>query len=98
VDLRFAGNNQEALEEFEALSRVELDPQYKCSLLLSETACLLGLRRLKEARQRWFGSVEYWVNLHTELMDAILCEREGKSDEAVRKLTQLLENRGDELR
>jgi tetratricopeptide (TPR) repeat protein len=98
VALRLAGNHQEALEELEALSSGELDSQYKSSLLLGQAVCLLGLHRVKEARQRWSGSVGYWRYLYTDFVDAILCEEEGKSDEAMRKLAQLLENSGAELR
>jgi hypothetical protein len=68
VALRLAGNNQDALQEFETLSRVEADSQCRGSLLLNQASCLLRLHRVTEARQRWSGSVGYWRNLHTDFI------------------------------
>jgi tetratricopeptide (TPR) repeat protein len=92
MSLRMAGKEQDALQELETLASLATDPCEYSSLLLGQATCLLGLGRVKEARQRWLESARRWTNLYTELIDAYLCAEEGKREEAVHKLTRILES------
>ena len=60
VSLKDSGNYEEALREMEELARVETDEQYTGALLLGQAKCLMGLGRLKEARQRLTESSRLW--------------------------------------
>jgi tetratricopeptide (TPR) repeat protein len=93
--LRLAGKEQDALHEFEALTSGVTDPCEKSSLLLGQATCLLGLGRVKEARQRWSEATRYWTNLYTEFIDACLCAEEGNRQEALERWMRFLEKHSE---
>jgi tetratricopeptide (TPR) repeat protein len=95
VSLFDSGETEEALRRIRALAESASDPQERVFALCSEAACLLSLRRLQEARQRWREAIEAYpkgYDLIPDLvhLDAELCLHEKKPKEALDKFDCLL--------
>jgi tetratricopeptide (TPR) repeat protein len=90
IELRDAGQLDDALQEFAELASLSPDPQDKVDLIGNQVNCLIRLGRVKEARKRWAEAEGLGRNTYGTYMDAWLSLEEGNHQEAVRKFTLFL--------
>lgn len=95
LSLLNSGDAAAALQEFSLLGNLESNREEKSSLLLNQVPCLMSLGRIEEARQRWLESAAYGRNLYTDYIDIFLCLMEDKTDEALQKLAEFVNDRED---
>lgn len=93
MEFRGQGNEEDALRELDELAREASDTEERASLELSQITCLARLGRLDEARQRWHDATRTLTNRpYVDFLDACLSVSEGKTEEALQKLTAFLRN------
>jgi tetratricopeptide (TPR) repeat protein len=90
IKLQNCGQHTDALREFELLTPLTSDPQWKCNLLVCQTTSLWQLGRLQEARQRLAEAILFSSNVYTEHLDACLTIGEGKRREGMEMLAEFL--------
>jgi tetratricopeptide (TPR) repeat protein len=93
MEFRDQGNEENALRELDALAREASDTEERASLELAQITCLARLGRLEEARQRWHDATRTLSKPpYVDFVDACLCVSEGKTEEALQKLTAFQQN------
>ena len=95
LQIQNSGHAAEALSEFESLGDLASDPQEKSTMLLGQASCLVQLGLFAEARERWSQATACWRNLYADYIDLILCDREGRGEEAIPKFSEFLSHRGE---
>lgn len=95
IALRDEGQWEAALSEFRGLEGFSRCEQEKGDLLINEVWCLSGLQRVAEARvllqeaaNLQIDEIEYFARL--DLLNACLDSAEGKTEDALEKLEELL--------
>jgi len=85
-----SGETEESMREFEALALQATNDDERGLAIHYQANSALLLGRVKEARKLWLRATTMGTGPFSDALDARLCIAEGRSEEAVQKLTTFL--------
>jgi tetratricopeptide (TPR) repeat protein len=87
LELRRAGQTEQALEAFRALAQTADDPDDKAGAILQEASCLSTLRRYEEAKagldRARQATQKEWLHAYADEQEALVCMGEGRYEESL---------------
>ncbi|OLE92153.1 MAG: hypothetical protein AUF79_00030 [Crenarchaeota archaeon 13_1_20CM_2_51_8] len=101
--LQDAGQIAEALKEYQSLANAITDVGEKASVMLNEVNCLSQLGENEQARKRLSEVYNLLpehseMRVHAQFTEALLYKDEGKDEQALKRLNELLADHGKLLR